>query len=249
MGNEQADAVGGVAVGAVPVVAVDGPGGSGKGTVAQALARGLGWNYLDSGALYRVLGYLAVREGVAVRAHAEAAEKPEVEARLAELAGGLRLKFAEGTVWLGEEKIGDAIRNEEVGEVASRVASLPMVRERLLLWQRQQAKAPGLVADGRDMGTVVFASAACKIFLTASAEVRAARRFKELSAKGFNVTMARLLHDIQRRDARDTNRAISPLRCAEDAFVLDTTELSIAEAISAARARVAMIYPRAAGQR
>ncbi len=218
------------------IVAVDGPSGSGKGTVAQALAARLGWHYLESGALYRVLGLLAHRDGIAL----DDAEK------LAALAVGLALSFRDGAVYLGGEQggeqggeeIGDQIRTEQAGERASKVASLPEVRAALLDWQRRCARPPGLVADGRDMGTVVFPAARCKIFLTAGAEARAKRRFKQLRDKGFDVTMRRLAREIAERDRRDRNRSVSPLRCADDAFELDTTELSIEEVMAVVVERV-----------
>ena len=192
------------------------------------MARQLGWHYLESGALYRVLGLLAHRDGIDL----------DDGARLAVLAGGLELSFKDGAVFLGDEEIGDQIRTEEAGERASRVAPLPEVRAALLDWQRRCARPPGLVADGRDMGTVVFPGAQCKIFLTASAEARAKRRFKQLRDKGFDVNIRRLVREIGERDRRDLTRAISPLKRAGDAFELDTTELAIDEVMSAVFERV-----------
>ncbi len=212
----------------VPVITLDGPGGSGKGTVAQALAARLGWHYLESGALYRVLGLLAQRQGVA----------PDDVDGLAALAAGLELSFRRGAVFLGDEEVGDQIRTEQAGERASRIAPLPEVRAALLDWQRRCARPPGLVADGRDMGTVVFPAAQCKIFLTASAEARAKRRFKQLREKGFDVSIQRLLRDIGERDRRDTSRSVSPLKRAGDAFELDTTGLSVEEVNAAVFERV-----------
>ena len=212
----------------VQIVALDGPSGSGKGTVAQALAARLGWHYLESGALYRVLGLLAHRDGVALND----------AKKLAALAAGLELSFRDGAIFLGGEEIGDQIRTEQAGERASKVAPLPEVRAALLDWQRRCARPPGLVADGRDMGTVVFPAARCKIFLTAGAEARAKRRFKQLRDKGFDVTIRRLAREIAERDRRDRNRSVSPLRCAGDAFELDTTELSIEEVMAVVVARV-----------
>ncbi len=211
-----------------PIVAVDGPSGSGKGTVAQALARRLGWHYLESGALYRVLGLLAHRGGVGL---------DDVEG-LAALARGLELSFKDGAVFLGDEEVGEQIRTERAGARASRVAPVPEVRAALLVWQRGRARPPGLVADGRDMGTVVFPAADCKIFLTASAEARAKRRFTQLREKGFDVSIARLLRDISERDRRDLSRSVSPLRRAGDAFELDTTELSADEVMAVVFERV-----------
>ena len=211
-----------------PIVAIDGPSGSGKGTVAQALARRLGWHYLESGALYRVLGLLAHRGGVGL---------DDVEG-LAALARGLELSFKDGAVFLGDEEVGEQIRTEQAGARASRVAPVPEVRAALLVWQRGRARPPGLVADGRDMGTVVFPAADCKIFLTASAEARAKRRFTQLREKGFDVSIARLLRDISERDRRDLSRSVSPLRRAGDAFELDTTELSADEVMAVVFERV-----------
>ncbi|MGI9310778.1 MAG: (d)CMP kinase [bacterium] len=216
-----------------PVVAVDGPSGSGKGTIAQALARRLDWHYLDSGALYRALGLLAQRAGVAL----------SDVAALAELARALTLSFRDGAVFLGDERIDREIRSEQAGERASRIAPLPEVRAELLVWQRACARPPGLVADGRDMGTVVFPRAKCKIFLTASAQARAKRRFKQLKEKGFDVNITRLFKEIAERDERDSRRSVSPLRRAEGATALDTTELSIDEAIEAALELVHRAYP------
>lgn len=211
-----------------PVIAIDGPSGSGKGTIAQLLANRLHWHYLESGALYRVLGFLAHRDGVAI---------DDVPGLVA-LAGRLDLSFQHGAILLGEVVIDEQIRTEQAGDLASRLALLPKVRTRLLGWQRQRAQPPGLVADGRDMGTVVFADALCKIFLTASAESRAKRRFIQLKKKGFAVTIEQLVQDIQQRDQRDMKRSVSPLKVASDAFELDTTELSIDEVLSVVFAQV-----------
>lgn len=217
----------------VPVIAVDGPSGVGKGTLAWALVRRLHWHYLESGALYRALGHLAERRGVALD-----------DARgLAQLAAGLELVFADGAVWLDGEPLGDSIRTEAAGRRASQIAPLPAVRAALLRWQRRCARAPGLVADGRDMGSVVFPQAACKIFLTASAEARAMRRFKQLREKGFDVNIARLLRDIRERDSRDSKRSVSPLKRAGDAFELDTTGLSADEAAAVVFKRVEQTWP------
>lgn len=211
-----------------PVIAIDGPSGSGKGTIAQLLANRLHWHYLESGALYRVLGFLAHRDGVAT---------DDVPGLVA-LAGRLDLSFQHGAILLGGVVIDEQIRTEQAGDLASRLALLPKVRTRLLGWQRQRAQPPGLVADGRDMGTVVFADAPCKIFLTANAESRAKRRFIQLKKKGFAVTIEQLVQDIQQRDQRDMKRSVSPLKVASDAFELDTTELSIDEVLSVVFAQV-----------
>ena len=210
------------------VVAIDGPSGSGKGTISLAVARQLHWHYLDSGALYRVLGYLAEKN------HIDVAD----EAELITLAQHLDIVFKEGAIWLHGEEIGDDIRTEEAGKRASVIAAVPRVREKLLVWQRSRAQAPGLVADGRDMGTVVFPSAMCKIFLTASAQTRAERRFNQLKMKGFDVSIDRLFRDISERDVRDVGRAVSPLKPAEDAILLDTTDLDIEKAVAEVMAEV-----------
>ncbi|HDZ09895.1 (d)CMP kinase [Pseudohongiella sp.] len=210
---------------AVPVLAIDGPGGAGKGTVSRLLAAALGWHYLDSGALYRILALAATRHGVGL----------EDEAGVAALAPGLDIRFGTGdddSVWLDGEEVSAQIRHESAGTMASVVAALPAVRQALLLRQRAFRQAPGLVADGRDMGTVVFTDARQKVFLTASAQERADRRYKQLIAKGIDVNIGDLLADINARDARDSNRAIAPLRPAEDATVIDTTRLSIPEVVA-----------------
>lgn len=209
----------------VPVLAIDGPGGAGKGTVSRLLAASLGWHYLDSGALYRILALAASRQGVALTD----------EAGVAALAPNLDIRFGTGdddSVWLNGEEVSAQIRHENAGAMASVVAALPAVRQALLLRQRAFRQPPGLVADGRDMGTVVFTDAAQKVFLTASAEERADRRYKQLIAKGIDVNIGDLLADINARDARDSNRAVAPLRPADDATVIDTTRLGIAQVVS-----------------
>ena len=210
----------------VPVMTIDGPSGSGKGTVSRAAARVLGWALLDSGALYRLVALAGRKAGVSL----------EDGPRLATLAQGLDLKFGsdaagEEVVWLDGRGVTSAIRTEEVGNDASRVAALPLVRAALLERQRRFAVAPGLVADGRDMGTVVFPHAEVKIFLTASAAERAARRHKQLKEKGVAATLAALSLEIAERDRRDTNRAISPLVPSADAVLLDTTGMSVDQVI------------------
>lgn len=208
----------------VAVIAIDGPSGSGKGTISQLVARTAGWRFLDSGALYRLVALAASRAGVDVTQTAE----------LARLASNLDVVFEpskelEAVVVLSGENVSRAIRDEAIGVLASRVAVVPEVREALLDRQRAFAGAPGLVADGRDMGTAVFPAAGLKIFLTASAEERAARRYKQLKDKGESVSLAPLLADILARDERDSQRAVSPLKPAEDALVLDSTEMTIDE--------------------
>ncbi len=207
----------------VPVVTVDGPSGTGKGTLSLHLAQTLGWHFLDSGALYRVLAHNAGASGVDLTD----------EAGVTALALALPVSFAAGDgeprVLLNGQDVTGAIRTEEGGAAASVVAALPAVREALLARQRAFRRAPGLVADGRDMGTVVFPDAAFKLFLTASAEARAERRHKQLKGKGIDVNLAALLEDIRRRDQRDEQRAVAPLQPAPDAEILDTTDLGIPE--------------------
>lgn len=206
-----------------PIVAIDGPSGSGKGTIAGLLAQKLGWNLLDSGALYRLLAFAARNHGVDLTN----------EEAMKVLAAHLDVQFLAGAQGQGQriilegEEVTEAIRNEGIGAGASQVASLPAVREALLQRQRAFQEMPGLVADGRDMGTVVFPDAALKIFLTASAEERARRRYLQLKAKGDDVNLASLLDEIRARDERDTQRAVAPLKPAADAIQLDSTELSI----------------------
>jgi len=207
----------------VPVLALDGPSGSGKGTVGQLLARRLGWHFLDSGALYRTLGVAAAKAGV------DLGDKPG----LARLALAMDIRFiprAEGDtvgVLLNGEEIGEALRTEEGGRRASIVAAIPEVRRALLQKQHAFRQPPGLVADGRDMGTTVFPEAILKIYLTASPEVRAERRYKQLKEKGFDVNLRRLLDEIRERDARDAEREASPLKPAQDACIVDTSQLDI----------------------
>jgi cytidylate kinase len=211
----------------VPVLAVDGPSGSGKGTLAQSLARRLGWHLLDSGALYRIVGLAAVEQGVDF----------DDEAGLAALAAHLDIRFAPAqpgepaAVLLRGRDISSEVRNEQSGYYASRVAVFSAVRAALLALQRSFAQAPGLVADGRDMGTDVFAQAPLKIFLTASAEQRAERRYKQLIDKGESVNLAALLEDIRLRDQRDSERAVAPLRPASDAVLIDSTALNREEVL------------------
>jgi cytidylate kinase len=206
-----------------PIVAIDGPSGSGKGTIAGLLAQKLGWNLLDSGALYRLLAFAARNHGVDLTN----------EEAMKVLAAHLDVQFLAGAQGQGQriilegEEVTEAIRNEGIGAGASQVASLPAVREALLQRQRAFQEMPGLVADGRDMGTVVFPDAPLKVFLTASAEERARRRYLQLKAKGDDVNLASLLDEIRARDERDTQRAVAPLKPAADAIQLDSTELSI----------------------
>jgi cytidylate kinase len=217
----------------VPVIALDGPSGVGKGTISHLLAARLGWHYLDSGALYRVTGQACLIEGVSWDDHP----------RVSEVARHLDVSFttaADGEVlvcYKGRD-VSREIRTEEGGRGASTVAAIPAVREALLERQRNFRSPPGLVADGRDMGTVVFPDASLKIFLTASAAERAERRYKQLIAKGESVSLPRLLEDIEERDLRDSSRAVSPLVPAEDAIVVDTTGTSIEQVFAQVLARV-----------
>jgi len=207
---------------AAPVIAIDGPAASGKGTIAQGVAVALGYRYLDSGSLYRLVALRALRQKVAF----------DDEPRLAALADGLDLSFADGRTFLSGQDVSEAIRVEEVSATASKVAVLPRVRTALLTRQRAFRAPPGLVAEGRDMGTVVFPEAKLKIYLTASAEARASRRHKQLIDKGNSITIQGLLRDIRERDARDSARAEAPLMTAADAMVLDTTDMAADAAIA-----------------
>lgn len=206
----------------LPTITIDGPSGTGKGTLALRLARFLGWHLLDSGALYRVVAFRALQAGVAL----------DASEALADIAAALRLEFQLGDdavqILLDKVDVSDEIRSEAAGSAASQVAEIPEVREALLLRQREFLQAPGLVADGRDMGTVVFCAAELKIFLTASSDIRAQRRYKQLKQKGIDVNLARLSEDIAARDRRDEQRAVSPLQPASDAIILDTSALDIA---------------------
>ena len=207
----------------IPVIAIDGPSASGKGTVAAQVAARLGFHYLDSGALYRLVALAASRAGVVT----------DDEMRLAELAATLPAQFDADRVLLDGEDVSLAIRSEDVSVGASRVAALPAVRAALLERQRAYRRAPGVVADGRDMGSVVFPHAALKVFLTASAEARAERRYKQLIEKGLPANIASLLRDLRERDARDAARSVAPLAQGADAVLLDTTDLTIQQAVDA----------------
>lgn len=206
----------------VPVIAIDGPTASGKGTVAQRVAAALGWHYLDSGALYRLVALRALQAGV------DAGDA----AALAGLAGRLQPRFAAGRISLDGRDVTEDIRREDVGAMASRIAVHPPLRAALLELQKSFRRPPGLVADGRDMGTVVFPDAGLKVFLTASVEARAERRHKQLSEKGFPSNIAILLQDLRARDERDSSRLAAPLRPAEDARQLDSSHLSIEQVVS-----------------
>ncbi len=199
-----------------PVIAIDGPSASGKGTVAELVARSLGFHYLDSGALYRLVALAALGTGINL----------EEELKIRDIALNINIKFNNG-VWLEQREVTDAIREEAVSAAASRVAALPRVRQALLARQKAFRQPPGLVADGRDMGSVVFPDAVLKIFLTATPEARAQRRYKQLMEKGLNANMVALLQDIRDRDTRDSMRAVAPLQKCADAIYLDTTALTV----------------------
>jgi cytidylate kinase len=214
-----------------PVIAIDGPSASGKGTVAQRVARRLGYHFLDSGALYRLVALAALRK------HRDLAD----EASLAAVARNLDAEFRGGEIYLASEQVTDAIRSEECSRAASLVAALPLVRAALLERQRAFRRHPGLVADGRDMGSTVFPDAALKVFLTASAEERARRRHNQLMDKGLCASISDLLREIRERDERDSARDVAPLRQTADARLLDTTSLSIEQAVEMVLAMYAEI--------
>lgn len=204
-----------------PVIAIDGPTASGKGTVATLVAAHLGFHLLDSGALYRLAALASVRYAIA----------PEDAEGLAKLVDDLHITFREGLAQLDGVDVSGEIRQEAIGNRASVIAAHPQVRAALVARQRAFRKLPGLVADGRDMGTVIFPDAVLKVFLTASVEARATRRYKQLIQKGFSASMDDLLRDLRERDARDSGRAAAPLKPAEDAMLLDTSALSIDQAV------------------
>ncbi|MBP2845789.1 (d)CMP kinase [Dickeya oryzae] len=223
-----------------PVITVDGPGGAGKGTLCKALANALQWNLLDSGAIYRVLALAALHHQVDITS----------EEALVPIASHLDVQFVpedgQLKVILEGEDVSNEIRTQEVGNTASQAAVFPRVREALLRRQRAFRDAPGLIADGRDMGTVVFPDAPVKIFLDASAEERAKRRMLQLQAKGFNVNFERLLSEIKERDNRDRNRSVAPLVPAPDALVLDSTHMTLDEVVKQALAYVRQVLPQLA---
>jgi len=208
----------------VPVIAIDGPSASGKGTVAQIVAEKLGYHYLDSGALYRIVALAAFEQFIDWQA----------EEDIAKLVSQLSIKFEHGEIFLNDADVSEKIRNEQMGQGASKVAAHPLVRLALVDLQHSFRKAPGLVADGRDMATVIFPDAKTKIFLSASAEVRAERRYKQLINKGLEADYKAILNDLQDRDARDSQRTVAPLQQAPDAILLETSNLSIEQAVNAA---------------
>jgi cytidylate kinase len=209
----------------IPVITIDGPTASGKGTVASRVAEALGFALLDSGALYRLTALSAIEAGVALD---DAAAIAAIEA----LARTLPVRFEGERILLGGRSVQDAIRQEAIGNAASKIAALPAVRTALVELQRGFRRPPGLVADGRDMGTVIFPDATLKVFLTASVQARADRRYKQLIDKGFPANMLALLQDLKERDARDTERAVAPLKPAEGAYLLDTSELTIEQSVA-----------------
>jgi len=217
-----------------PVIAIDGPSASGKGTIARRVAERLGFHYLESGALYRLVALLALRQGLAE------------ESAIAAAAEAMDVAFLADEIYLEDEEVSLQVRHEQVGNRASEVARMSAVRAALLRRQRAFRRPPGLVADGRDMGTVVFPEAALKIFLTASAEVRAQRRYKQLIEKGIDANLRALSRDLTERDARDANRPLAPLAPAPDSQVLDSSALSIDEVVE----RILQLYAeRASGGR
>ena len=205
----------------IPVLTIDGPSGSGKGTIAAAVAEKLGWHILDSGALYRLAGYSADKKLI---------DFNEID-KLVDNTLHMGVGFEQGAVLLDGDDVSREIRTETTGNLASKIAVIPEIRAALLQWQRDYVKHPGLVADGRDMGTVVFPQAEIKIFLDASAEVRAKRRYKQLIEKGLNANLADLVSEIQERDERDRNRSVAPLCAADDAVVIDSSDMTIPEVI------------------
>ena len=208
----------------VPVIAIDGPSASGKGTVAQIVAEKLGYHYLDSGALYRIVALAAFELGIDWQA----------EDDIAKLVSQLSIKFEHGETYLNDADVSEKIRTEQMGQGASKVAAHPLVRIALVDLQHSFRQAPGLVADGRDMATVIFPDAKTKIFLSASAEVRAERRYKQLINKGLEADYQAILKDLQDRDARDSQRTVAPLQQAPDAILLETSNLSIEQAVNEA---------------
>jgi CMP/dCMP kinase len=220
----------------IPVITIDGPSGAGKGTISQRVAESLGWHMLDSGSLYRLTALAATLDGIGL----------DNENALTPLAARLDVVFEPSTrglrILLRGKDVSEAIRAEEIGMKASKVAALPAVRAALLTRQRDFAQAPGLVADGRDMGTTVFPQAKLKVFMTASAEARAERRYKQLMEKGISASLPALVADLKARDEQDSNRSVSPLKPASDAIFLDTTTMGIDEVTERVLAEARKIY-------
>lgn len=206
---------------AIPVITVDGPTASGKGTIAGEVARRLGFTYLDSGALFRLAALSCQRAGI----------DPTDELNVARIAREMRPVFEEGKIWLEGEDVSMAIRQESIGILASKIAVLPQLRQAILALEHDFVRAPGLVADGRDMGTVVFPDAALKVFLTASSEARAKRRYIQLIEKGISANLASLSKDLEERDRRDRERKNSPTLPAADAHLLDSSEMTVEETV------------------
>lgn len=218
----------------IPVITIDGPSASGKGTIAQLVAKKLGFHYLDSGSLYRLVALKSMQSHVDIHNTDQ----------LAEIARNLNVVFKNEAIYLDDSIVTDAIRAEQCGTLASQLAAHPQVREALTERQRSFCQPPGLVTDGRDMGSVIFPDAILKIFLTASADIRAQRRYKQLIEKGINANITDLLQDIQKRDERDSNRSIAPLRQGADARLLDTTSLTISQAQDAVLSWYNEIYAK-----
>ncbi len=214
------------------IITIDGPSGSGKGTIAALLAKKLGWQVLDSGALYRLVGFAARNKGLDF----------SNESALADVAEKLDVVFEDGKIFLYKQDVTDSIRSETAGNDASIVAAVPAVRDALLKWQQQCASEHGLVADGRDMGTVVFPHAPLKFFLTASAEERANRRYKQLKEKGMSANLAHLIEKIRERDERDMSRSAAPLRPADDAIDIESSNLTIDEVMEKILRNVAEVF-------
>lgn len=205
----------------IPVITIDGPTASGKGTVAHRVAKQLGFHYLDSGALYRLTALSAIKQNISL----------ENEVMIAQIARALPCRFVKGHVFLNEQDVTDSVRAEKIGVSASKIAVLPMVRQALVDLQKSFKTMPGLVADGRDMGSVIFPEATQKIFLTASVAARASRRYKQLIEKGFSANMEDLSKDLAERDERDMNRSTSPLKPAQGAVIIDTSEMTADQAV------------------
>ena len=203
------------------IIAIDGPTASGKGTVAQLVAKELGFHYLDSGALYRIVGLASLNQGIDLSLYDQ----------LGQMTRSLKIRFDQQLVFLDESDVSEAIRSEEMGQRASAVGAIPQVRQALVELQKSFLAPPGLVADGRDMGTVIFPQAQLKVFLTASAQIRAHRRYKQLIAKGISANIDILTQDLLDRDQRDTQRSTAPLIQSDDAYLLDTSDLSIDQAV------------------